>query len=124
MKITDQQILNAPVASCFKGALMSARRGFISTYAGCLKTSYRVVGATLARHVRNSDCEDECIEAILARPPVPDEPDVTFFKTAEEPAWKRSLGWLQRHRSRYLDLIPPRHREAVAEAFVEELDDA
>lgn len=124
MKITDQKILNAPVASCFKGAVMSARRGWITTYAGCIKTSYKDVGALLARHIRAADCEDESLEGIFAPTPVPDEPDVNFFKTAEEPASKRALIWLKKHRGRYLDLIPPRHHQAVAVAFAEELEAA
>ena len=120
--MNTKEILNAPVSSAFKAALLEARRGWIVTSGGAVRTGYRHAGATLARQVRTSDYEDELVDAVLPSEGLPDTPDEEQFKALHESAAERALAWLKTHRSRYLDMVPARRRMEFAEGFAEELE--
>src|ERR1035441_10213631 len=98
--MNTKEIMNAPVISAFKAALLEAHRGWIVTSGGAVRTGYRHAGATLARQVRNADYEDELVDAVLPSEGLPDAPDEEQFKALHESAAERALAWLNRQRFR------------------------
>jgi len=99
------QIMDAPVASMYKCAVVQARKGWINAGARARRTGYRQVGRALGRHVFSSDFDGE-IEAELNQ--MPDE---------------QILQWLLRARSQYMALVPRRHHAKVLGGFVAEMAD-
>jgi hypothetical protein len=107
MKDTQKvkQIMDAPVATMFKAAVLEARRGWISTSNGSIRTGYREVGRRLAHYVLNQD-HDGAIASEL-----------------EGKDRKGIIEWLRRARSRYMALVPRKHQAQLADGFIEGLEE-
>jgi hypothetical protein len=111
--MTTQEIMAAPAPSMFKASIIEAKKGWVQASYCCVRMSYREAGRRLAHYVLNHDDGDGHVEAQL-----------TGEASGE---WKNVEGirkWLCTARSRWMAIVPSRHRTSLAEGFLDGLEES